>query len=158
MTLKTESARLFLIQFSTISAVVTRCGYYTLFPTLKELRGPGHSRQCPGDFFQAQRLSLPITAMADFSRFYPCACWTYTRYAVAVPRLKSPQNPLFAARAFLPDKNQLVQGKRPTLYATVLLGSLPMKSLIFVGKNNRLRLSLSQLFSSFEKRRAFTCY
>ena len=97
----------------------------------------------PNDFFQAQRLSLPITAMADFSRFYPCACWTYTRYAVAVPRLKSPQNPLFAARAFLPDKNQLVRGKRPTLYATVLLGSLPMKSLIFVGKNNRLRLSLS---------------
>ena len=97
----------------------------------------------PNDFFQAQRLSLPITAMADFSRFYPCACWTYTRYAVAVPRLKSSQNPLFAARAFLPDKNQLVQGKRPTLYATVLLGSLPMKSLIFVGKNNRSRLSLS---------------
>ena len=43
------------------------------------------------------------------------------------------------ASRFYGIKNLRVQGKRPTLYAIVLLGSLPMKSLIFVRKNNRYR-------------------
>ena len=97
----------------------------------------------PNDFFKLNDYHYRLPQWRIFRAFTRVPAGRTPGTPPAVPRLKSPQNPLFAARAFLPDKNQLVRGKRPTLYVTVLLGSLPMKSLIFVGKNNRSRLSLS---------------